>query len=120
MFEISLTCRVFVLSSCSYLHIVLHAGHRVDPKVVMRSAVCDVDVPVIDDVVAGVVLLETRKAPRPAAVDSTAKGGRPGKLCLVCPTYCHGTVGWRGSHSLLAQVAGKKTGRMEDPAQQIE
>ena len=47
----------------------LHAGHRVDPKVVMRPAVCDVDVPVIDDVVAGVVLLETRKAPRPAVTE---------------------------------------------------
>ena len=30
------------------------------------------------------------------------------------------TVGWRGSHSLSAQVAGDKTGRMEDPAQQTE
>ena len=52
--------------------------------------------------------------------DAIGKCGRPGKLCLVCPTYCHGTVGWRGSHSLSAQVAGNKTGRMEDPAQQTE
>ena len=30
------------------------------------------------------------------------------------------TVGWRGTHSLTAQVGGDKTGRMEDPAQQTE
>ena len=30
------------------------------------------------------------------------------------------TVGWRGTHSLTAQVGGGKTSRMEDPAQQTE
>ena len=30
------------------------------------------------------------------------------------------TVGWRGSHSLSAQVGGNKTGRMEDNAEQTE
>ena len=50
--------------SCPYLHIMFHAWHCVDPKVVLSPAVSDVDVSVIGDVVAATVFLETRKAPR--------------------------------------------------------
>ena len=47
-----------------YLHVMLHAGHCVDPKVALRPAVGDVDVAVVGGgVVAAIVLLEARKTP---------------------------------------------------------
>ena len=46
-----------------------HAGHSVDPEVVLRPAVGDVDVSVVGDVVAAIALLETRKSPRAAVAE---------------------------------------------------
>ena len=46
-----------------------HAGHCVDPEVVLRPAVSHVDVSVIGDVVAAVVFLETWKSPRAAVAE---------------------------------------------------